>query len=96
MPRNMENHREWWRKRRLEFRRVIEEAKDVPCADCNIKYPVFVMTFDHVKGEKKFNLGEATAKCKSMKALLEEVEKCVVVCQNCHTLRTFRARGYKI
>jgi len=85
---NKEQHKEWVKRRRLEIRRIIQEAKDVPCSDCDVSYPTCVMTFDHVKGIKKFHIGEATAKAKSIKALLEEIDKCEVVCHNCHAIRT--------
>lgn len=74
------------------MRLVIEEAKAVPCADCEVEYPTPCMTFDHVRGEKKFNIGAATRDAKSMVALLDEIAKCEIVCHNCHALRTYNTR----
>jgi hypothetical protein len=48
------------------------------------------MDFDHVRGEKKFNIGP-TAAANSVKMILEEAKKCDIVCSNCHRIRT-RAR----
>jgi hypothetical protein len=72
--------------RREQFRAAILEAKDVPCKDCNIRYPYYVMHFDHL-GNKSFNIA-ATHKISSMKKLLEEIAKCEIVCANCHAKRT--------
>ncbi len=32
---------------REETRVIVREAKSVPCADCGVKYPYYVMDFDH-------------------------------------------------
>jgi hypothetical protein len=56
-----------------------------PCADCGNPDPR-VLEFDHVRGEKDFQL--QTAKSKPLAEILEEIQKCDVVCANCHRLRT--------
>lgn len=89
MPyKNPEQSREWWHKRREELRIIIENAKNRPCTDCLIQYAAPAMQFDHVRGEKKFNISSALAKAKTIKALHEELDKCDVVCANCHAIRT--------
>ena len=72
-------------RRRDEVGRIKREAKDVPCADCGIKYPYYVMQFDHVRGVKLFNLGNTNS---GIKKVIEEIAKCEVVCANCHMERT--------
>lgn len=67
---------------------IIREAKDRPCADCGVQYPYYVMQFDHVRGEKKFNLGGGWNN--SIEAIQEEIAKCDVVCANCHAERTYQ------
>lgn len=67
---------------------IIRDAKDKPCADCGIQYPYYVMQFDHVRGEKKFNLGGGWNN--SIEAIREEIAKCDVVCSNCHAERTYQ------
>lgn len=97
-----EHQRRWYRDnaehvkaktaaRKRRHTQILAKIKDVPCADCGQKYPHYVMDFDHVSGEKCFTMGHA--RCLSIERLLEEVEKCEVVCSNCHRERTFR-RGY--
>lgn len=82
------------KKRKAElYARVIIPAKSKPCADCKKWFPVICMDFDHVFGEKKFDIAHGYNQV-SMKVLLEEISKCEVVCSNCHRIRTnLRAVG---
>jgi hypothetical protein len=75
-------------------RRMLREAKSVPCADCGRTYPFFVMDFDHRPGVKKeFNLANVAGQTRiSARRLLEEIAKCDVVCANCHRIRTWQRR----
>lgn len=75
---------------------VIAQAKALPCADCGNSYPVCVMDFDHVRGEKQFTIASFTGKPltdRKLSLLLEEIAKCDVVCANCHRLREEAKRG---
>jgi hypothetical protein len=76
------------RARRDKFREIIRSAKDVPCTDCGIKYPYYVMHFDHIGEEKNFNIGAYIAKSISEERLRAEIALCEVVCANCHAERT--------
>lgn len=69
--------------------KVIYEAKNIPCMDCGIKYPPYVMDFDHRPGQIKFKKLSAMYGA-SLDLVLEEISKCDVVCANCHRERTFR------
>lgn len=77
-------------RRQRANRDLINTLKSRPCTDCNKKYPPHVMQFDHVRGEKKFNVGEARSR--SVKNILVEVAKTEVVCANCHAMRTYNRR----
>ncbi len=72
---------------RAEVRDLIRARKSVPCADCNTRYPFYVMDFDHVRGVKKFNIGIGASRY-SLKVIEKEIDKCEVVCANCHRQRT--------
>lgn len=73
-------------------RALIDQIKDVPCADCGGRFPPFVMDFDHREGEvKRLNIGRQ--KHSNLALVLEEIEKCDIVCANCHRIRT-KERGY--
>ena len=73
---------------RASKRAMLTEIKDVPCLDCKVRYPNYVMDFDHVRGEKSFNLAKAVDDNVSVEKLLAEVAKCDIVCSNCHRERT--------
>jgi hypothetical protein len=72
------------RRRTMRLQNLLRTAKDKPCADCGIKYPYYVMDFDHVEGEEKRGAMTLFLKRHSLKALLAEIAKCEVVCSNCH------------
>lgn len=72
---------------RNQNRLLIQQAKDVPCNDCGIKYPYYVMDFDHrIPSQKKNNVSNLINY--STQVLLNEISKCDVVCANCHRMRT--------
>ena len=73
-------------KYRVEY---IRKLKDSPCADCGKKYHYCQMDFDHIKGTKEFNIA-TEYKNISFARLNKELDKCELVCSNCHRLRTFK------
>jgi hypothetical protein len=81
-------HRDWAFKMYQIRKNIIDKAKDKPCADCRVKYEPFIMQLDHREGTKKeFTIGQ-TGRIKTVDTLLREIEKCEVVCANCHARRT--------
>jgi hypothetical protein len=73
------------RRHRQKIKAAIDERKTgKPCMDCGGMFPPVAMDFDHVRGKKLFNVGMA----KSLEALDSEIEKCDLVCANCHRVRT--------
>ena len=80
-------------KRRTEIRLMIAKIKEKSgCIDCKIKYPYYVLDFDHVSGNKIENVGQMVY-WHSTEDILKEIEKCEVVCANCHRERTNRRRN---
>lgn len=67
--------------------------KGLACLDCDKVYPSFVMEFDHVRGEKVADVSALVAKGVPESMLRAEIEKCDLVCANCHRIRTFHRRG---
>lgn len=55
------------------------------CKDCGFNKHHAALDFDHVLGEKKFNVCLA----KSISQAKEEIKKCDVVCANCHRVRSY-------
>lgn len=81
------------KERRIETRNYISSLKSKPCTDCGISYPPYVMDFDHVRGVKLMEVAHIT-NLRDTTKLHAEIEKCDLVCANCHRERT-HARGYK-
>lgn len=73
--------------RRDERDAIIREIKSVPCADCGVSYPHYVMDFDHCRGEKDFGIA-IKGRLFSIENLMKEISKCDIVCSNCHRERT--------
>ena len=80
------------RRKKAERHRAIAEIKSVPCADCSGKYAPYVMDFDHRDPSlKKYEINYLLNKTGCpWSRLLTEIEKCDVVCVNCHRLRTWK------
>ena len=71
-------------------REYIKSLKEkTPCKDCGKTYPYYVMHFDHLR-DKKFNIGAKTSLSKL--TILAEIEKCEIVCANCHAERTYKRK----
>jgi hypothetical protein len=80
------------RGQRTRRRELIAKYKDVPCTDCGQKFPPCAMDFNHVNGDKKFSI--ANKSMTGIEQIRKEMEKCEVVCANCHRVRTWkRANG---
>ncbi|WP_436529112.1 hypothetical protein [Actinoplanes sp. HUAS TT8] len=82
-------------RRRRERVDLLRTMKSVPCMDCGVEYPYFVMDFDHREGEKKeFALAHGTRSVVGLERFMAEAEKCDVVCANCHRFRTAQRGGW--
>jgi L-lysine 2,3-aminomutase len=66
-------------------RNILEYLLAHPCVDCGESDPV-VLQFDHLRDKRK-NVG-AMIRGYPWSTILEEIEKCVVRCANCHARRT--------
>lgn len=89
-----ENNKEQYYRRNAEKKQKMIEhlrsVKDVPCMDCGKKYPYYVMDMDHRDPALKEGGINAIINRGSWKKLLEEINKCDVVCANCHRERTHK------
>jgi hypothetical protein len=72
-------------------RNFILVAKNKPCTDCNIQYPSYCMQFDHARGNKEFHV--SCAWTFSLEKIQKEIDKCDVVCANCHAIRTHKRKA---
>ena len=62
------------------------------CVDCPETNPI-VLTFDHVRGKKKFVIAGAYNH-KTLKRIKHEITKCEVRCANCHLKKTANQLGW--
>jgi hypothetical protein len=70
--------------------RLLDYFKEHPCTDCGQTDPV-VLEFDHLR-DKSFVIGTALTRY-GWDKIVAEIEKCEVVCANCHRRRTACRRG---
>ncbi len=74
------------KKVRARMKELINRAKTRPCMDCKIQYNPWVMDFDH--RDQSMKRMEVSRCRNSFSQLQKEIEKCDVVCANCHRERT--------
>lgn len=86
---NREQYKRRNREKRERLRAALREVKSVPCADCRIQYPHYVMDLDHRDPETKSFDPANLVNRGSWRIFQEEIAKCDVVCANCHRVRTF-------
>ena len=77
-------------RRRTELSRALWDYKENSgCVDCKEKYPHFMLDFDHLPEYEKLGSPIQIARNYGLDKGWEEVEKCEVVCANCHKIRTW-------
>jgi hypothetical protein len=99
-----EHQRRWYEGHRQEHytrvrtakRRYQQELRDTkdnkPCTDCGMVFPYFVLDWDHVPGGIKIGNVSTFYRHAATKKYRDEVEKCELVCANCHRYRTHNRR----
>lgn len=96
-----EKRKEWWANLSIERKREKQNkanvrAKNVKiflaeyklkkgCLDCGYNKHHSALDFDHIYDNKSLNVCFA----KSITQAKKEIEKCEVVCANCHRIRTY-------
>ena len=74
---------------------VLDYLKVNPCTDCGYTNPI-ALEFDHVIGTKRADVSAMVSDALSVEAIAAEIQKCQVVCANCHRIRTnARANWYR-
>ena len=83
-----------WNKKQKEIlgKYLFDILSESKCIDCREK-DIIVLDFDHVTN-KRFGIAEMYRNCYSLKAVEDEIKKCVVRCANCHRRKTAREIGY--
>jgi hypothetical protein len=72
--------------RRQVFLAKLDVIKESPCLDCGRFFPSEAMDFDHVRGSKVIHISAMTTW--AWDRVTSELEKCELVCSNCHRTRT--------
>jgi len=66
---------------------ILEYLKVTPCNHCG-ESNLMVLEFDHCSGRKDFNISTGLQLGFSIAVLKKEIEKCQVLCGNCHSIKT--------
>ena len=82
--------------RHRNFGRMIEYLRTHPCVDCG-EADLVVLELDHLpEFEKKFEVSRAVgSSTRSWNSISSGIEKCEVVCANCHRRRGARRGGFR-
>ena len=86
---------EWVKAKRIKqrdnLRNVKLEAvayKGDKCFDCGVTYPPYIYDFHHLDGVNKVN-NPSRFFCRGFEASKMELDKCVMLCSNCHRTRHY-------
>jgi|ERR1044072_2744843 hypothetical protein len=90
---NKEAYKARFAARKRLFSRIAVELKTFnPCMDCKNYFHPCAMQFDHRPGTNKLFHVSDYGKFSSVVKFLEEIDKCDLVCANCHAVRTYTRR----
>jgi len=84
----MASKRRKTQKNRLNYKYVWELKSRTPCSDCGQIYHPSIMEFDHKDPSAKRGMVSAMMNCR-IQTIQAEIDKCDIVCSNCHQYRTF-------
>lgn len=95
---NAKKHRQLSRQRNIKF--VNDYKLSHPCVKCADYHPEYIekhpvcLQFHHCKGEtKEDNIANLARKMVSLARLKKEMDKCIIVCGNCHARMHEELRG---
>ena len=60
------------------------------CMDCGISHPAVLQFHHRNKADKNFSISSVVSRATSIKQITNEINKCDVLCVNCHTKRHWR------
>lgn len=76
----------------IRIRNYVNEIKSSnPCSDCGNKFHPTAMDFDHRPGTEKI---KEISKMGTFRAIDVEIQKCDLVCSNCHRIRTHTRKDH--
>src|SRR6185369_7835124 len=78
---------------RAERKAIVNKLKNKPCTDCGGWFNPWVMDFDHRDPSQKVSsISQMLTGAIPMAMIYAEVEKCDLVCSNCHRDRTHKRK----
>lgn len=81
------------RVRRHQYVQDLKESS--PCLDCGQFYHYCVMQYDHRDSSEKIDSVSRLLNRVTMDAVRKEIDKCDLVCANCHAIRSFERKTGK-
>jgi hypothetical protein len=92
------NHEAHYARVKKNTTRIARTVHDIlrssSCVDCG-ETRTACLQFDHVDPtQKSFNVSTAPYQIGSLQRILDEIDKCVVRCANCHAVRTAEQFGW--
>jgi hypothetical protein len=77
------------KKQKAKLTEMVNRMKRAPCTDCGHCYDPVCMDWDHLPVfSKRMDVARMVNDLYSWESIVAEIEKCELVCSNCHRLRT--------
>lgn len=78
-------------KRELLKEKCLRYLGGKKCNECGVSHlPIKAYDFHHYKGPKEYNISEMINRNMPWKLIKKELDKCVVLCANCHRVKSTR------
>lgn len=70
---------------KIQQQKLRELKQSIPCNRCKTLFPFYVTDFHHREPENKnFRISNAMSRTMSWERIIEEIDKCDLLCANCH------------
>ena len=87
---NREKYRQSNITNRARAKTFVNSLKIAPCMDCKGTFPPVAMDFDHRDPKDKIlGVAQAANQGWGVTRIQTEIDKCDLVCANCHRIRTY-------
>lgn len=70
---------------------LILRIKEKGCSFCGYKEHTEILNFHHIR-DKKFTIADVISRNHSLKSIIAETEKCILLCPNCHYWLHYKER----
>lgn len=74
--------------------KMLEYLDNKRCVECGINNPI-VLEFDHIDPKtKSFSIASGISNTRSWESIMEEIDKCQILCANCHKIKTSKEQNW--